>query len=159
MLKKSELQSWGKNCNNCHLNLKSFNFFTQIFRCSANHKSGNKYRKDYKNTIPYNPAPTPPKITSPSIIFIMAIIPAIGERLSCMAFTEPFEAAVVDVDQRILLVIPKRVSLPSINGKCPNIGFDEYSAYNEILNPAINKINIAVKIVQPCRTNQPFYHR
>ena len=66
----------------------------------------------------------------------MAIIPAIGERLSCIAFTEPFEAAVVDVDQRTLFVIPKRVSFPSISGKCPKIGFAEYSAYSEILNPA-----------------------
>ena len=65
-------------------------------------------------TIPYSPAPTPPKITSPSIRFIIAIMPANGDKLSCIAFTEPFEAAVVEVDHITLLVIPNRVSFPSI---------------------------------------------
>ena len=69
-----------------------------------------------------------------------------------MAFTEPFEAAVVDVDQRTLFVMPNRVSFPSINGKFPKIGFDEYSEYKEIHNPVISKMNIAVKIVHPCLT-------
>ncbi len=64
--------------------------------------------------MPYNPAPTPPKITSPSMMLIMATIPASGERLSCMALTDPLEAADVDVDHNTLLVIPNRVSLPSI---------------------------------------------
>jgi hypothetical protein len=31
----------------------------------------------------------------------MAIIPDKGEKLSCMAFTEPLEAALVATDQRI----------------------------------------------------------
>ncbi|MPM83996.1 hypothetical protein SDC9_131066 [bioreactor metagenome] len=103
-------------------------------------------------TMPYMPAPTPPKIISPSIKLIMAIIPDNGDKLSCMAFTEPFDAAVVEVDQRMLLVIPNRVSFPSINGICPKTGLDANSEYNEIVNPVTIKMNIAAKIVQPCRT-------
>ena len=106
-----------------------------------------------KMTIPYKPAPTPPKTTSPSIMLIMAIIPLRGDRLSCMALTDPFDAAVVEVDQIKLFVIPKRVSLPSINERCPKTGFDAYSAYNEIANPEISKIIMAVKIVHPWRVD------
>ena len=108
-------------------------------------------------TIPYNPAPTPPKITSPSIRLIMATIPASGDKLSCMAFTDPLDAAVVVVDQRMLLVMPNLVSFPSISGNFPKIAFEEYSAYREIDSPISSKISIAVKIVHPCRVDPTIF--
>ena len=102
-------------------------------------------------TIPYNPAPTPPKIISPSIRFNIAIIPAMGDKLSCIALTEPFDAADVEVAQSILLVMPKRVSLPSIKCKLPKMGLVAYSAYKEMPNPTTSMISMAEKIAQPCR--------
>jgi hypothetical protein len=44
----------------------------------------------------------------------MGISPPSGVKESCMAFTEPFEAAVVAVAQSAELTMPKRVSLPSM---------------------------------------------
>ena len=79
----------------------------------------------------------------------MAIIPLKGDKLECIELTEPFEAAVVVVDHRTLFVIPNRVSLPSINGKFPNSGFDEYSANKETNNPVISNMNIVVNIAAP----------
>jgi len=103
-----------------------------------------------KITIPYSPVPTPPKITSPNMILIMAIIPANGERLSCMAFTEPLEAAVVMVDHNTLLVMPSRASFPSINGIFPKMPFVPYSEINDIVRPAARSMNIVRNTVQPC---------
>ena len=59
------------------------------------------------------PAPTPPKIISPIIMLNKATPPPIGERLECMAFTEPLDAAVVDSIHKILLATPSLDSLPS----------------------------------------------
>lgn len=45
--------------------------------------------------MPYMPAPTPPKMISPSKILSMATPPANGDRLLCILFTEPLDAAIV----------------------------------------------------------------
>jgi hypothetical protein len=44
----------------------------------------------------------------------MGTSPPSGVKLSCMALTEPLEAAVVAVAHSALLVMPKRTSLPSM---------------------------------------------
>ena len=60
-----------------------------------------------KMIIPYNPDPTPPKMISPSIILNIATNPDNGDKLSCMAFTEPFDVTVVVTDQRTLFITPE----------------------------------------------------
>ena len=44
--------------------------------------------------IPFRPTPTPPGLTSPSLMLIKGIIPPRGVKLSCMEFTEPFDVPV-----------------------------------------------------------------
>ena len=44
----------------------------------------------------------------------MGIIPPSGVKLSCIEFTEPFDAAVVATAHRLELAMPKRTSLPSM---------------------------------------------
>ncbi len=65
-------------------------------------------------SIPYNPEPTPPKITSPSWISHIGTSPPSGVNESCIEFTEPFDAAVVAVAHSAELAMPKRASLPSM---------------------------------------------
>ena len=65
-------------------------------------------------SMPYRPEPTPPKITSPSWISHIGTSPPSGVNESCIALTEPFDAAVVAVAQSAELAMPKRTSLPSM---------------------------------------------
>ena len=51
---------------------------------------------------------------SPSMMLTMGTMPPSGEKLSCMALTEPLEATVVASAQMALAEMPKRVSLPSM---------------------------------------------
>jgi len=67
-----------------------------------------------KASMPYRPEPTPPKITSPSCISHIGTMPPSGVNESCIALTEPFDAAVVAVAHNVELTMPKRVSLPSM---------------------------------------------
>ena len=67
-----------------------------------------------KASIPYSPEPTPPKITSPSCISQSAASPPSGVNESCIALTEPFEAAVVATAQSAEFTAPKRTSFPSM---------------------------------------------
>jgi hypothetical protein len=67
-----------------------------------------------KTSIPYRPQPTPPKTTSPSLIWSMVMKPDRGVRLSCIAFTAPLATAVVAVAKRAESAMPKRTSLPSM---------------------------------------------
>ena len=67
-----------------------------------------------KISIPYRPEPTPPNTTSPSWIITIGTMPPSGVNESCMAFTAPQEAAVVITANRLVALMPKRVSLPSI---------------------------------------------
>src|ERR1700722_1289237 len=67
-----------------------------------------------KTIIPYNPEPTPPNTTSPSMMLTSGTIPPRGVNESCIAFTAPQLASVVTVAYNAELVIPKRTSLPSM---------------------------------------------
>ena len=69
-------------------------------------------------SIPYRPVPTPPSETSPSIMLNIGTMPPSGLKLSCMAFTEPLDAAVVVTAQRLDATVPKRLSLPSSEPTC-----------------------------------------
>ena len=53
-------------------------------------------------------------MTSPSWISHIGTSPPSGVKESCIALTEPFEAAVVAVAQSAELAMPKRTSLPSM---------------------------------------------
>ena len=50
-----------------------------------------------KMSMPYRPAPTPPKITSPSMMLVSGTMPPSGVKLSCMPLTAPQLASVVMV--------------------------------------------------------------
>ena len=65
-------------------------------------------------SIPYRPAPTPPKITSPVMMFAIGTRPPSGVNESCMELTAPQEASVVTVANRAERAMPKRISLPSM---------------------------------------------
>src|SRR6185369_16190745 len=64
--------------------------------------------------MPYIPAPTPPKITSLSMMLASGTIPPMGVKLSCIELTAPHDASVVTVAKSALLAMPKRTSLPSM---------------------------------------------
>ena len=73
-------------------------------------------------------------------------------KLSCIALTEPFEAAVVAVAQSAESVSPKRTSLPSMLPPArPRSGLPCASAQSTTARPARNMTPIAAKIATPCR--------
>ena len=89
--------------------------------------------------------------------------PPSGVKLSCIALTEPLDAAVVAVAHRALCVIPKRVSLPSMLPPAASAlawastpsavrrGLPACSAAS-VANTSGTKITtIAAKIAHPCR--------
>ena len=59
-------------------------------------------------------SPRPPNTTSPSWISHIGTSPPSGVNESCIALTEPLEAAVVAVAHSAELAMPKRTSLPSM---------------------------------------------
>src|SRR5262249_53161402 len=65
-------------------------------------------------SMPYSPEPTPPYTTSPSWIRIIGTMPPSGMNDSCIAFTEPFDAAVVALAHNADSAGPNRASLPSM---------------------------------------------
>ena len=67
-----------------------------------------------KMIMPYRPDPTPPKMTSPNCINHIGTRPPSGVKESCIALTDPLEAAQVAVAQLAEPVMPKRTSLPSM---------------------------------------------
>ncbi len=67
-----------------------------------------------KISIPYNPEPTPPKTTSPSCISQRGHKPPSGMKESCIALTDPLDAAVVAVAQSAEPTGPLRASFPSM---------------------------------------------
>ena len=62
---------------------------------------------------PLRPTPTPPGLTSPSIMWVIAIPPPSGVMLSCIEFTDPFDVPVVVAAHSPEAPVPKRTSLPS----------------------------------------------
>ena len=67
-----------------------------------------------KTRMPYMPAPTPPKMTSPSMMFTSGTMPPSGVNESWNPFTAPQLVFVVIVAQSAVLAMPKRTSLPSM---------------------------------------------
>ena len=66
------------------------------------------------NSIPKSPEPTPPTMTSSTIMFAMSNPPDKGMKLSCMALTAPLDESVVTVANSEDAAMPKRTSLPSM---------------------------------------------
>ena len=67
-----------------------------------------------KTRMPYIPAPTPPKITSPSMMLTSGTIPPSGVNESCQLLIAPQLASVVTVAKSAELAMPKRHSFPSM---------------------------------------------
>ena len=65
-----------------------------------------------KTSMPYIPAPTPPKITSPSMMLTSGTRPPSGVNESCQLLIAPQLASVVTVAKSAELAMPKRHSLP-----------------------------------------------
>ena len=63
---------------------------------------------------PFRPTPTPPGLTSPSIMWLSGTAPPIGVKLSCIELTDPFDVPVVEAAQRPEAAGPNRTSLPSM---------------------------------------------
>ncbi|KWV86857.1 hypothetical protein PFLmoz3_03594 [Pseudomonas fluorescens] len=105
------------------------------------------------SNMPYMPAPTPPKITSPTIMLTSATIPLRGLRLSCMPLTEPLDAAVVVTDHSTVPVVPKRVSLPSNGAVCSTaglfrVGLGWYSDHSDVAPPIKNNASMHARIAR-----------
>src|SRR6266536_2805888 len=107
-----------------------------------------------KTSIPYNPAPTPPKITSPSWMLNNGTKPPSAVNESCIELTAPQEASVVTVANSAELKMPNRTSFPSmLPPATPRlwwIGLPFASAHQHNSTPPTKRINIAVQTVQPC---------
>ena len=67
-----------------------------------------------KTRMPYIPAPTPPKITSPSMMLVSGTRPPSGVNESCQPLIAPQLASVVTVANSAELAMPKRHSFPSM---------------------------------------------
>src|SRR5580692_8967754 len=111
--------------------------------------------------IPYMPEPTPPKITSLSMMLTRGTIPPSGVNESCQPLMAPQLASVVTVANRAELAMPKRVSLPSMlppdcaaDECCATVagysGFPFASAQYATVTPQRNRIAIADQTAHPC---------
>src|SRR6202046_3936605 len=119
-----------------------------------------------QTSIPYTPAPTPPKITSPNIKLIKGTIPPSGVNESCMELTAPQLVSVVTVANNAEVATPNRTSFPSrfpvgcgaAPGCCEpccaaavTSGFPRASAQYAVLTPAKKSKAIAAHTAHPCR--------
>src|ERR1700722_11376174 len=118
-----------------------------------------------KTSIPYMPAPTPPKITSLNIRLISGTIPPSGVKESCMELTAPQLVSVVTVANNAEFASPKRTSFPSMlpvdcagdtrddawYAAVVTSGFPCASAQYAVLTPARKSSAIAAQTAQPCR--------
>src|SRR5271166_1569528 len=119
-----------------------------------------------KTSIPYIPAPTPPKITSLNIKLISGTIPPSGVNESCMELTAPQLVSVVTVANSAELATPNRTSFPSrfpeacrAAAGCFELccaaavtkGLPRASAQYAVLTPATNSKAIADHTAHPCR--------
>ncbi len=112
-----------------------------------------------KISIPYRPAPTPPKTTSPSWMLTSGTMPPSGVKLSCIELTAPHDASVVTVANSAEADRPKRTSLPSMLPAATSpagaaaamaaLGCD--SAQYAVVTPPANRMNIAARRTQPWR--------
>ena len=119
-----------------------------------------------KTSIPYIPAPTPPKITSLNIRLIIGTIPPNGVNESCMELTAPQLVSVVTVANSAEFTTPNRTSFPSRlptacivdDGRCglccaaaDNNGFPLASAQYAVVTPERKSSAIAAHTAHPCR--------
>src|ERR1022692_3213373 len=119
-----------------------------------------------KTSIPYIPAPTPPKITSLSMRLIRGTIPPSGVNESCIEFTAPQLVSVVTVANSAEFATPNRTSFPSrfptpcdaAFERCEpccaaavSKGFPRASAQYAVVTPARNSKAIAAQTAHPCR--------
>src|SRR5208283_1848982 len=120
-------------------------------------------------SIPYIPAPTPPKITSLSMRLIRGTIPPSGVNESCIELTAPQLVSVVTVAKSAEFATPKRTSFPSrlpaactaedgVDEECEpccaaaaSKGFPRASAQYAVVTPARNNKAIAAHTAHPWR--------
>src|SRR5260370_10476069 len=112
-------------------------------------------------TMPYRPAPTPPKTTSPNMMLISGTIPPRGVNESCWLFTAPQLSSVVTLPKKAEFAIPNRTSFPSIlPPECNALafwftaaskGFPRASAQYAVATPTKNRNTIAAHTAQPGR--------
>ena len=100
-------------------------------------------------SMPYSPDPTPPKMISPSCISASGARPPSGVNESCIAFTEPLDAAVVAVAQIAESVMPKRTSLPSMFCSIPSSGLPARSDSRHTARKPMNTTVMAASSAQP----------
>src|SRR5437588_5149409 len=106
------------------------------------------------------PAPTPPKMTSLSMMLTSGTMPPRGVKESCHPLIAPQLASVVAVAHNAVLAIPKRTSLPSMlppdcidveRWSTPaNRGLPFASAQYTVLTPTANSRAIDAQTAQPC---------
>src|ERR1700735_616648 len=117
-----------------------------------------------QTSIPYTPAPTPPKITSLSIKLIKGTIPPSGVNESCRELTAPQLVSVVTVANNAELATPNRTSFPSrfptvreTDAECWELccaatvskGFPRASAQYAVVTPARKSSAIAAHTAHP----------
>src|ERR1019366_9146585 len=110
--------------------------------------------------MPYNPAPTPPKMTSLNMMLTSGTMPPSGVKESCQLLIAPQLASVVTVANSAELAMPNRTSLPSMfpPGCCRLVrwsapcsrGLPDASAQYAVVTPARNRVAIAAHTAQPC---------
>src|SRR5271156_4957641 len=125
-------------------------------------------------SMPYMPAPTPPKITSLSMRLIMGTIPPSGVNESCMEFTAPQLVSVVTVANSAEFATPNRTSFPSrlpiaccADDECCELccaadvtkGLPRASAQYAVVTPDRNSKVIAAHTAQPWRGDPVIFPR
>ena len=102
---------------------------------------------------PLRPTPTPPGLTSPSIMWLSATPPPSGVMLSCIELTEPFDVPVVDAGPQ-----PGRRRSRS-GSPCPPCCRRACVAVTAWLAPRLGELRVAVALEAPsppatCRTRR-----
>src|SRR5262245_58925143 len=111
---------------------------------------------------PYIPAPTPPKITSPSMMLTSGTSPPSGVNESCQLLIAPQLASVVKVAKGAEFAMPKRPSLPSMlppgdaavtdwsAAAAASRGLQLDSDQYAVVTPARKSAAMAPQTAQPC---------
>src|ERR1700730_17932769 len=112
--------------------------------------------------MPYMPAPTPPKMTSPSMMLTSGTRPPSGVNESCQPLMAPQLASVVTVANSAELAMPNRHSLPSMlppaesavtDWSAPaaaSSGLPLASAQYAVVTPARHRNAIGPQTAHPC---------
>ena len=78
-------------------------------------------------------------------------MPPRGEKLSCIALTDPLETIVVISPHSALAGMPNRTSLPSMEPWPPVMPLNPYSAKRMAIRPMAKSVVFAAKMALPCR--------